>query len=140
MYSRRHLQGIAFTVVTAALGSYSVPVSSADDFSFTVVPDKCISLVKDQVCYQRVQFRWQSRSDADAQERVCLWREGGAVALNCWSARTEGEFRYALEASETTGFYLVAGDQQQPIVASTEVKVTWVYNKRSSGRTRWRLF
>lgn len=114
--------------------------ATADTIQFSIIPNKCISLRKGQTCFQRVVLRWQSTNQSERPDLMCLWRDGDPDALKCWQGQATGEFRYNLAEKKTTGFYLVAGEQQLPVVARAEVKITWVYSNRSSGRTRWRLF
>jgi len=87
-----------------------------------------------------VQLRWKSLDDAHVQKAICIWRDGDSTALMCWEGVSNGNFRYDLEAAETTSFYLVAGREQQPVVGRATVKVSWVYNNRASRSSRWRLF
>lgn len=140
MYSRQTWRRISLILLLAAISGSPVSAISADSVLLTIVPDKCISLNKGQTCYQRVQFRWQSRNQTERIKVICLWREGDNAALRCWSDEAEGTFRYNLEEETTTGFYLVAGEKQSPVIARSEVKIAWVYDNRSSARTRWRLF
>lgn len=121
---------------------HAAPALSAENDQLSVVPDRCISLLKGRTCYQRVQFRWKlpDTEIANANGKICLWREGDSAALTCWDGELEGAFRYSLEAVETTSFHLVEGSGQLPIISSTSVTVSWVYNKRGSRRSRWRLF
>lgn len=120
--------------------SMAVPAFSSDSVELSVVPNRCISLLKGKTCYQTVQFQWKLQNHTNVRNSICLWREGQSAALACWDGQSEGEFRYSLEAAETTNFHLVTGKLKQPIIGSTSVTVNWVYNKRSSRRGRWRLF
>ncbi len=127
-------------VLSAIVVSYAASVVSADAVELSVIPDKCISLVKGQTCYQRVQFSWKSMDDIVEDKVICLWREGDSIALSCWEEEVEGDFKYELEAAETTNFYLVAGRERQPILSRATVKISWVYSNRASRSSRWRLF
>ncbi|MFK8082124.1 MAG: DUF3019 domain-containing protein [Granulosicoccus sp.] len=140
MSSSQLWRRLIVTLLCAVFSGYVAPVLSADGVQFTAVPNKCISLLKGQTCYQRVQFRWGSDDTGTVHKLVCLWREGDSLALTCWEGQFEGLYRYNLEAAETTSFYLVAGREQEPVIARTSVKVSWVYNNRSTRRSRWRLF
>lgn len=127
-------------MLSVVLSCITVLAYSSDSVKLSVVPNRCISLLKGKTCYQAVQFRWKLQDAASVINPICLWREGQSVALNCWEGQSEGFFRYSLEAAETTSFHLVTGKRKQPIIGSTSVTVNWVYNNRSSRRGRWRLF
>lgn len=140
MFSRKTLCLIRTALLCTVVSGYATYAHAADDIQLTVVPDKCISLLKGQTCYQNVRFRWNAQRMSGAHRVICLWREGEAEALTCRDGELEGTFRYKLEAAETTTFYLVAGRQQQPVLDSTTVTINWVYSNRSKRRSRWRLF
>ncbi len=142
MYSNPSKSWTLHIMIWVAISCHAAPAFSENSVQFSVVPDRCISLLRGQTCYQGVRFRWnfQNTEAANANKTICLWREGDSVALTCWEGELEGVFRYSLESAETTNFHLVSGSGQQPILSSTKVTISWVYNKRGSRSSRWRLF
>ncbi|MFK7857376.1 MAG: DUF3019 domain-containing protein [Granulosicoccus sp.] len=85
-------------------------------------------------------LHWKSQNLTSVQKLICLCRKCDPEALKCCKDKTEGMYRYSLEAAESTNFHLVAARQQQPVVARTPVKVNWVYNHRKTRRSRWKIF
>lgn len=129
-------------MILVAISGHAAPAFSENNVQLSVVPDRCISLLRGQTCYQGVRFLWnvQDTDVTNVNKTICLWREGDSVALTCWEGELEGVYRYSLEAAKTTNFHLVSGSEQQPIIGSTKVTISWVYNKRGSRSSRWRLF
>lgn len=140
MYSKHRHRRVSTIFLSAVCSGFVAPIVLANSIQLSVVPDKCISLLKGQTCYQSVQFRWNSQDTNSTPNIICLWREGDSAALTCWENVSEGKYRYSLEAAETTNFYLVVGKEQQPVIDRTTVKISWVYSNRESRRSRWRLF
>ena len=142
MYSKLPTRWLCTTILSVVFSCSPQTAFSADSAQLSVVPDRCISLLQGQTCYLGVRFRWklQDIDTTNANNTICLWREGESVAMTCWEGEFEGVFRYSLEAAETTSFHLVSGNGQQPIIGSTKVTISWVYNKRKSKSSRWRLF
>ncbi|MGP1609755.1 MAG: DUF3019 domain-containing protein [Burkholderiales bacterium] len=103
--------------------------------AFTVQPDRCIALNRGQVCYQSLNFQWQTAAGA----RYCLHQDDATVALTCWTGAESST--YALEfASDRNVTYRIRREGQAEVLAEVVVEVAWVYQSNRQSFSRWRLF
>lgn len=129
--------------VVIAIGSASM--TNAQTRELTVKPDKCVSLRKGQVCYQRINISW----DTDTTGHYCILASDQESPLKCWNNKSRGKLSYSLESTESVKFDLVnkSGTDQSnklltldQLIATATVTIAWVYNTKSRSRTTWRLF
>jgi hypothetical protein len=103
--------------------------------AFTVQPERCIALNRNQVCYQRLTFRWQTAPGA----RYCLHQEDLAAPLVCWTGAEQSS--HAAEfASNRNVSYRIRREGEQEILAAVTVEVAWVYQSNRKSFSRWRMF
>jgi hypothetical protein len=117
------------------LGLLSFEARAADAVGFTAQPDRCIALHQGQVCYQRVEFRWNTPADGD----YCLHQLGLPDAVTCWSGGGLASYNMDFASSESLVYELRARDQRQ-LLAQVTVEVAWVYRSTRKSFSRWRLF
>jgi hypothetical protein len=103
--------------------------------AFTVQPDRCIALNRGQLCYQSLNFQWQTAAGA----RYCLHQEDNSVAITCWNGVESST--YELEfASDRNVTYHIRREGQVEVLAEVVVEVAWVYQSNRQSFSRWRLF
>ena len=132
-------------LVAALICIGSASVTHAQSQELTVKPDKCVSLRKGQVCYQRINISW----DTDITGHYCILASGQESPLKCWNNKSTGKLSYTLESTESVKFDLVnksVSDENNKLltldqlIATATVTIAWVYNTKSRSRTTWRLF
>jgi len=107
--------------------------TAAADATLSAKPNKCVSLNKGQVCYQRIELAFVASTQGD----YCIYRSDQTQPLQCFEKTREGVTRVSFESSKDMQFVLK--DSELKSVASSIVEVAWVY-KRTRKRSRWRLF
>jgi hypothetical protein len=115
-----------------------LPAAHAADgerLGFTAQPDRCIALHQGQVCYQQVEFRWNTPANGD----YCLYQLGLPAALTCWSGNRLSSYTLDFASSSSVVYELRPRDQEQALSRVT-VEVAWVYRTTRKSFSRWRLF
>ncbi|BDY07020.1 hypothetical protein F0521_40610 [Ferrimonas sp. YFM] len=102
---------------------------------FTATPERCIALHKGQLCYQDVEFNWQTPESG----RFCLMQARDRQQLLCWTGRSRQNYLFSFEGDKTTRFSLIREGEPVPL-AEVKVEVTWVYKAPRQSRSGWRLF
>jgi len=120
-------------VVTATMALHFSGQVMADPI-ISVKPGKCVSLRKGQTCFQRLRVSFR----LDDPGNYCLFANTQVEPLRCFKEAKEGVIPYAFESKKPIEFTL--RDARSKILASSVVKVAWVYQKKSRTRNRWRLF
>lgn len=123
-----------FIVLLAAL---LLPVHAAapEGSQLGVKPQTCVSLHQGQLCYVNLQLSWQLVTAGD----YCLYQSAQSEPLQCWAQASQGSLSLKLAVVDTVQFYLRPKDQAQ-VLATSELSVSWVYEKKQKSRLTWRLF
>jgi hypothetical protein len=100
----------------------------------SAVPDTCVALREGRHCYTEVTLSWQQANIGN----YCLRDATSKYIMQCWLKQQHGVFHYAFDAQQSLSFELINSNTSQ-VIATTEVKVQWVYQNRQKKR-RWRLF
>jgi hypothetical protein len=127
---------ILIALITIFLAPLAPEVRAANaQAGFIVQPDKCIALHQGQVCYQDLQFNWQTPAGAE----YCLYEIPRPEAVVCW---TGDQLRsHNLEfASATTTLYQIRTMGSSDVLSEVTVEVAWVYRANRKSFSRWRLF
>ena len=103
--------------------------------SLSLVPDRCVSLHKGQVCYQNVTLEWRSPLATD----VCVYEGSVAEPLRCWKSTEEGVLRFDFQSSSPINYVLREEGGAVPL-AITTMNIAWVYKAPKSSHRTWRLF
>jgi hypothetical protein len=102
---------------------------------FTVQPDKCIALHQGQVCYQDLEFNWQTPGGTE----YCLYEIPKPEAVVCWIG--EQLVSHKLEfASATSTLFQIRTRGSDVLLSEVTVEVAWVYRANRKSFSRWRLF
>lgn len=130
----------------AVISTMGVSTASAQGTSLIAKPDKCVSLRRGQLCYQRINLNWS----ADINGRYCIMASDRPTPLKCWSNSTRGKIIYSLESTENIDFQLISTPEKadestnnshaDAVLSTATVTIAWVYNTKSRNRTTWRLF
>lgn len=132
-------------LVTLLMGLCCSSVTHAQSDALTVKPDKCVSLRKGQVCYQRINISW----DTDKKGHYCILASDQKSPIRCWNNKSNGKLSYSLESTENIKFDLITKQPEtdnknlltlDQLIATATVTIAWVYNTKSRNRTTWRLF
>lgn len=97
----------------------------------TVKPNKCVSLHKGQMCYQKLKFSWQSDTG------VCLYIQNNDAPLHCAEPGV-GQWVYDFESERGQQFEL--RDREGGALAEVTVDVASVYQGQRRATTGWRIF
>lgn len=114
--------------------------------SFTVKPNKCITLHKGQLCYQKIHFKWTVK----AARELCIVRVSDQRVITCWqeehaesrvshSVKKKDGYEYRFSGAQTEAFQLREKDSTVSL-AQVEVQVASVYRKNKKSSSGWRLF
>ena len=114
----------------------STQIQAADETSLLkIVPDRCISLHKGQVCYQKITLIWESSVVAN----YCLFQEAMDELLQCWDNANHGTSEFDFQSHEPLSYRLHRINSNK-VVATSIVSVSWVYKSPKRQRKNWRLF
>lgn len=125
-------------------------VAISESGELTTTPDKCVSLRKGQVCYQRIRLDWR----APVLGSYCIVADTHSAPLKCWEKANSGHVQYSFESARNVHFSLYSArtdaanspaDSEDKTgkgkaIANSLVSVAWVYNSTTRRRTSWRLF
>jgi hypothetical protein len=142
MYSNNYKEGprvvsrilCAFVVVLMAFAS-AVTQAAEADMGFTVQPDKCIALHQGQVCYQDLEFNWQTPMGAE----YCLYEVPKPEAVVCWTGDQQRSHNLEF-ASATSTLFQIRMMGSDVVISEVTVEVAWVYRASRKSFSRWRLF
>ncbi len=110
--------------------------TDTDDMSLLISkPQRCIALHQGQVCYQRIEVRWQAPTAAD----YCLFWAAEVQPLGCWQQQQQGHMiiEFASDGSRTLR---LIERHSGALAAETRIEVAWVYKASTRRKTHWRLF
>ena len=127
---------ILITFVTMFLAPLAPEVWAADaEAGFTVQPDKCIALHQGQVCYQDIEFNWQTPAGMD----YCLYEVPQTEAVVCWTGNELAAHTMEFASVSSTRYQIrIIG--QPEVISEVTVEVAWVYRANRKSFSRWRLF
>ncbi|KPZ57791.1 MULTISPECIES: DUF3019 domain-containing protein [Pseudoalteromonas] len=100
----------------------------------TALPDTCVALREGRNCYADITLSWQQPTIGN----YCLRDATSKYIMQCWLKQQQGVFEYTFDSQQSISFELFDSNTAQ-IIATTEVKLQWVYQNRQKKR-RWRLF
>lgn len=103
------------------------------DVIFSVKPLKCVALHKGQVCYQKLNFKWNSDN-----KNLCLYALESNALLHCNVQNTPVTFRYEFASDQNQAFEL--RDEEGNSVATVKIEVASVYKGKRRATTGWRIF
>ena len=123
------LVAILSQIHIAPVGAEPIP-----SVSLSIQPEQCVSMREGLDCYAKVTVSWQSSDNAD----YCLYSDQSQQALQCWQGKHSGDFYREVVSNKDVRFFMT---KQQEILelASTEMRVSWVY-KRKRSPVSWRVF
>lgn len=98
------------------------------------LPDTCVALREGRNCYADITLSWQQPTIGN----YCLRDATSKYIMQCWLKQQQGVFEYTFDSQQSISFELFDSNTAQ-IIATTEVKLQWVYQNRQKKR-RWRLF
>ncbi|WP_233998424.1 DUF3019 domain-containing protein [Pseudoalteromonas sp. T1lg48] len=97
-------------------------------------PNTCVALRQGRTCYSDITLNWQ----VSDEERYCIRQSQATQVLHCWQQQQQGELVLEFASATAQGFELFHVTTGK-VLASTEVRVQWVYTSGQKKR-RWRLF
>jgi hypothetical protein len=107
----------------------------AEETYLQIKPANCVALREGQACYQTLTINWQ----APAVDSYCLYEQGNATALICWSNLMQGSGIYEFAGKKSADFILVRKRDAQTLAKFT-LEVAWVYDANSHRESHWRIF
>lgn len=99
-----------------------------------VTPASCVALHRGQVCFQKLQLRWENPEGL----RLCLFHQRASEALHCTAVSTV-LYRHEYRSDDSEVFTLreaVSGE----VLATATVTTAWVYRTGKRSSSGWRLF
>lgn len=105
------------------------------DSILIATPNQCVALNRGQKCYQQVTLVWETIMIGD----YCIYSKPHTNALRSWHGQNEGEMDLTVETAENIEFSL---QKLTPAItlASTTMRVAWVYRQKRQQIASWRLF
>jgi hypothetical protein len=97
-------------------------------------PNQCIAISQGKRCYVDIELIWQTK----VKSAYCLYSSQSEQPLLCWKQKNKGHYRNEITSNENVQFLLK--DHQNNILATTELKIAWVYRKNARSRSNWRMF
>jgi hypothetical protein len=97
-------------------------------------PNQCIAISQGKTCYVDVELMWQTR----VKSGYCLYSSQSEQALLCWKKQNKGQYKNEISSSQNVQFLLK--DHQNNTLATTELKIAWIYKKNARSRSNWRMF
>jgi hypothetical protein len=131
---------VAFRIQIALITLFFTPLApearaANADIGFTVQPDKCIALHQGQVCYQDLEFNWQTAAGAE----YCLYEIPRPEAVICWTGDQLQSHNLEF-ASAVSTLYQIRTMSGDALISEVIVEVAWVYRANRKSFSRWRLF
>ncbi len=127
---------ILVAFITILLAPLAPGVRAANgDAGFTVQPDKCIALHQGQVCYQDLEFNWQTPAGAE----YCLYEVPKLEAVVCWDGDQMRSHNLEFASAANT-LYQIRTMGSDVVISEVAVEVAWVYRANRKSFSRWRLF
>ncbi|MGQ7845845.1 DUF3019 domain-containing protein [Granulosicoccus sp. 3-233] len=108
--------------------------SPAATVQLQVTPSSCVALHRGQVCFQRLQLRWNNPEG----RRLCLFHQPLEEALHCTTV-SPAVYRHEYRSAESEVFILreaVSGE----VLSTATVTTAWVYRTGKRSSSGWRLF
>ncbi|ASM53265.1 MULTISPECIES: DUF3019 domain-containing protein [Pseudoalteromonas] len=102
--------------------------------ALSAIPNTCVALREGRHCYTEVVLSWQQPTIGN----YCLRDATSKYIMQCWLKQQHGVFNYAFDSEQSLSFELFDSNTAK-VIATTEVKLQWVYQNRQKKR-RWRLF
>ncbi|MFT7559122.1 MAG: hypothetical protein ACI93R_001027 [Flavobacteriales bacterium] len=124
---------LSFGLVFSLSLSLSSALSHGAENSLHTKPNRCVALRQGQVCYQKIRLSWST----PAHSSYCLYEKDQEQALACWDGNKLSQYTYAFKSPESIQFEIISGSI---VIASSAVKVSWVYQSRKRESSNWRLF
>lgn len=99
-----------------------------------VTPASCVALHRGQVCFQRLQLRWENPEGL----RLCLFHQAASEALHCTAVST-ALYRHEYRSDDSEVFTLREAMSGE-VLATATVTTAWVYRTGKRSSSGWRLF
>ncbi|MBU3004477.1 DUF3019 domain-containing protein [Paraglaciecola arctica] len=110
-------------------------ISTTEKNQLLIEPNTCVSLHMNQACFVNLKMRWRTTKP----NNYCLYASTQESPLKCWVASNQGIYTQQFTTDKTAYFYLKL-QQNDLVIAESELKVSWVYKKQQKSRLTWRLF
>ena len=128
--------GLSLLKLSLLLGFVN-SVSAAEEANtsaLTVVPSQCVALTQGQKCYVDAKVSWTLPTKGN----YCLYSSQQDAPLICWQQKNTGSLSKELASDKNIVFKLKS--EQKKTVATSQLKVTWVHQKKGQPRMWWRVF
>ena len=110
-------------------------VFAAEDVSaLKVTPNQCVALTQGQTCYVDAEVSWV----LPTQGNYCLYSSEQEAPLVCWQQKNTGKINREFASDKNIEFKLKS--EQKKTIATSQLKVTWVHQKKGQPRMWWRVF
>jgi len=100
-----------------------------------LAPQQCVALTQGQTCYVDATLTWQ----LPAPGNYCLYSSQQSKPLMCWRQKRSGRYNREFASDENIEFSLMIENGNEA-VATQQLKVTWVHQKKGQPRMWWRIF
>ena len=130
-----HMSILSGMLTIAAFSIHLAQAKTPENKRLIIKPQTCVSLHQGQQCFVNLKLSWQMPTPND----YCLYYSAQIEPVKCWLNSSQGIFLLDFSADQSTRFWLTIQNQQQ-ILAESELTVSWVYKKQQKSRLTWRLF
>ena len=106
------------------------------DYTLELKPIECVSLYKGQTCHTTLEFVFT----APAAGNYCVYKKDDKEAITCWESIDNGTFSQEFSTDEEVVFELKSRQDDDKILSSATLNLSWVYQVPDKKRLAWRLF
>ena len=140
----RHLSSFGLTLppcTTFFIAWFSLLISfhtyaeNFTGFSLESNIKQCVALRQGQICYKKIILQWQATNN----DNYCIVELGSNKIIQCWQQQNQGSTGIEFESDKDTSYALRRQNQTENL-ASTEIKISWVYEPKPPKSSGWRLF
>ncbi|MDC2889236.1 DUF3019 domain-containing protein [Psychrosphaera sp. 1_MG-2023] len=110
------------------------PANAANE-TLTITPDQCVALTQGQRCYVDATLTWTSPTVGN----YCLYSSQQVKPLTCWQLKNSGQFSREF-ADDKNIIFTLKIENEAAEIATQQLKITWVHQKRGQPRMWWRIF
>lgn len=127
--------GLTLFNVSLIFLTLSSKAASAENVILKLSPEQCVALTQGQKCYVDATLNWQLPKEGN----YCLYSSQHTKAISCWRQKKSGQHNQEFASDKNIKFTLrVEGSEKA--IASKQLKVTWVHQKKGQPRMWWRIF
>lgn len=125
---------LSLVKLSLLLGLTNTVFAAEEVNALSVTPNQCVALTQGQKCYVDAKVSWT----LPTQGNYCLYSSEQEAPLICWQQKSAGTINKEFASDKNIVFKLKS--EQKKTVATSQLKITWVHQKKGQPRMWWRVF